>query len=334
MNLSLAPLHGVTNRTFRSLWFRHFGGFDRVFAPFIVATPSAPLKRNFFKDLVGDPSWVPPLIPQILGNDAGSFIDACETLARMGYTSVNWNLGCPFPMVAKKMRGSGLLPYPERVARMLDEICSKNPLPVSVKLRLGRMGDDEIDALLPVLWQYPLEEIILHPRTGIQMYTGAADIDRFCAVSKRLEDASPRCIPLVYNGDIFDLSSYRLIARRVHPVAAFMIGRGVLRDPFLPADIRASLEDPSMHTVPQEERAGGVKLFMEDMFEAWQEILHGPAHVLDKMKELWSWLGPSFSGCDRERLAIKRSKTLDEYQNAQEALFERGHWAPVGNDNQ
>ncbi len=55
----------------------------------------------------------------------------------MGYTEVNLNLGCPSGTVTAKGKGSGFLAQPEELERFFDEVFSKNPLPVSVKTRLG-----------------------------------------------------------------------------------------------------------------------------------------------------------------------------------------------------
>ena len=105
------------------------------------------------------------------------FINLAVRLFDLGYMSVNWNLGCPFPMVAKKKRGSGLLPYPENIDAFLEKTVSSIPNRLSIKTRLGRRHINEIFKLMPIFNQYPLEEIIIHPRTGKQMYDGKTDLD-------------------------------------------------------------------------------------------------------------------------------------------------------------
>ena len=39
---------------------------------------------------------------------------------RLGYTELNWNLGCPYPMVAKRGMGSGGLQSPEKIDEILN----------------------------------------------------------------------------------------------------------------------------------------------------------------------------------------------------------------------
>ena len=66
MKLYLAPLHGVTNRVFRKVYFDHFSGFDAALAPFILAVNNDQLGDKHFKDLLQGKDEKVPLIPQLL----------------------------------------------------------------------------------------------------------------------------------------------------------------------------------------------------------------------------------------------------------------------------
>ena len=129
-SLCFAPLHGITNRVFRQAYFRHFPGFKEAMAPFIQSVRAGSKVATHFKDLLPGYDHALPLVPQILGNDASGFVDTAVVLADLGYREVNWNLGCPYPMVTGKGRGSGLLPQPERVDAFLDQVCARSPIPV------------------------------------------------------------------------------------------------------------------------------------------------------------------------------------------------------------
>lgn len=55
-----------------------------------------------------------------------------------GYQEADINLGCPFPMLARRHNGCGMLPYPEEVKALLSEAIDRHPdIRFSVKLRLG-----------------------------------------------------------------------------------------------------------------------------------------------------------------------------------------------------
>lgn len=321
--LQLAPLHSVTNRHLRAAWFAHFRGFDSAMAPFILAVPGSSLRKNHFKDIIPVPEGSPPLVPQILGNESASFADSARVMAAAGYSEANWNLGCPYPMVAKKLRGSGLLPHPDRIDRFLETLFRSGDLPaISVKIRLGRSSDEEWRAFMPVLNRYPLASVTVHGRIGTQMYRGAVKLEAFA------EAAASCAHPVVYNGDIFDLPSF-FAARNAFPSAAgWMLGRGALYDPFLPERIRRALgEIPESADAPPEPGTeawlAGIAPFHDDIFDRYRAILYGPAHVLDKMKEIWTYLGHFLPDRKPELAGLERVKTLDEYRSRADALLGR-----------
>jgi tRNA-dihydrouridine synthase len=312
MMLHLAPLHGVTNRVFRSVYFRHFGGIGSAVAPFILAVRTTSVKPNHFKDLLpglaaaGQGPGV-PLVPQLLGNDAVAFVETAQVLAGLGYTEINWNLGCPYPMVANKQRGSGLLPFPERIGEVLDAACAIPGIAISVKLRLGRSDPRDIIALMPILNDHPLKKVIIHPRVGTQMYRGETNLEGFAAAAGLCRHV------LVYNGDIVSRSAYEGLKSRFPGVDEWMIGRGAVSNPFLPEEI--------MTGAVAGDRNARFRAYHDDLYRSYREALCGPAHPLDKMKEIWSYLGASFPRKAKALERIARAKTLEDYESAVAEIF-------------
>ena len=205
MILYLAPLQGFTDRVFRNSFSRFFKGFDLSIAPFISALHGGRYKNKELRDVLPENNRLLPVIPQIMGNDPDDFAAVAAALHDLGYTTVNWNLGCPYKMVAKKMKGSGLLCFPDVVDSFLDRVFPMVKTGISIKMRLGRYDHREIFTLMPVLNRYPLDEITIHPRTGVQMYEGTVDLDTF-------EEACAMCDhPVVYNGDIRSLGDFEKI---------------------------------------------------------------------------------------------------------------------------
>ncbi len=351
MLIHLAPLHGVTNKTFRGAFFRHFGGFDSALAPFILACRVKQAKPNHFKDLLpganreagaanydiaavnsgaaaanSDAIAVArvPLIPQILGNDPIAFAETARVLLDLGYREINLNLGCPYPMVANKGRGSGLLPYPDRVAALLDAALALPGIALSVKMRLGRSEPSDIDRLMPILNDRPLSRVIIHPRVGTQMYRGECDLAGFARASERCAH------PVVYNGDIRDLAAFKAISERFPGIHEWMIGRWAVSNPFIAEEIRASINSANGAGANPGANGAGINLadqtsrltaFHDDVYASYREILCGYAHVLDKMKELWTYLGASFPARKRELAALSRAKTPQEYEQAVAAIL-------------
>lgn len=313
--LSLAPLHGVTGQAFRRAFFTHFAGFDEAVAPFIPATAEARLSEKQFRDLLPREAEGPTIVPQILCNDAESFVATAEALAGAGYAEVDWNLGCPYPMVANKKRGSGLLPHPELIDSILSEALPRIRVPVSAKIRLGRESSRELDALIPVLNKHSLSRVIVHPRIGTQMYEGKVDLAGFARAAAELRH------PVVYNGDITSASGWAALAERFPGIGAWMIGRGALANPFIALDIKG---------LPRPDRPLEVlESFHDDLYASYSDLLHGPRHALDKMKELWGFMAPGFAESGRVIKRIGRANGTYEYEEAVRAVFGEEPWAPA-----
>lgn len=230
----------------------------------------------------------------------------------LGHEVVNWNLGCPFPTVTKKKRGAGLLPHKSRINNFLDGAVPELKGHMSIKIRLGWNSPDDLFRLLPVLNDYPLDELIIHPRLAIQRYEGTVDLNTFEQIIPEV------ACPLVYNGDIRTLDDFKRLSSRFPSINRWMIGRGCLENPFLPGFIKTGEEAvPGKHTP---ETLTRMKQFHDDLFAAYSDVLHGPAHVFNKMKGFWQYYAVTFADCPRIMKKIKKSRTPEEYL-AQVARF-------------
>ncbi len=306
----LAPLQGFTDLTFRNVWAKHFSGIDEAIAPFISTMGQQRLKPSRIKDVAPEDNQHLFVIPQILGNVSTDFIFLAQHLYVMGHKRINWNLGCPHSKIAKKHRGSGLLPYPAKIDELLGQIIPKISSSLSVKIRLGRRAKDEIFNLLEMFDRHPLEEIILHPRTGIQMYEGTSDHDAF---GKAIQNSRHT---FTYNGDIIDLSSFERVRNRFPGINRFMIGRGILSNPFLAEEIKGSQKSGK----PRLDR---LRAFHDDLFAEYDKIFSGPAHLTGRMKGFWTYLGPSFRESKKPLKQILKSTSLPAYTDRVEAFFDQ-----------
>lgn len=313
MYLYLAPLHGITNRIFRNVWLSHFSGFDGAVTPFIPAAAASRSATKHYRDIDPAVQGAIPVEPQLLAGPRDALRECVESITALGYSEINLNMGCPYAMVAKKGRGSGLLPHPDAVRTVLDSLCSTGSFRLSVKIRLGQHRADEVDGVMPLLNDYPLSRVTIHPRIGKQMYRGTVDLAGF-------ELAARNCShPVVYNGDIFDRAMFESLQTRFPVIHSWMIGRGALMDPFLPEEIRTG-------TRPADERER-LRAYHGELFSVYEQTLYGPQHLLDKMKEIWGYLGYSFgyNGAPRAKAAppeILRAKTPASYSAAVSRLFD------------
>ncbi len=313
--LCLAPIRGITDATFRETFASYFPDFDLAMAPFLTTYQGNRVKPARLKELLPENNQRLPVIPQILGKDPDHFIVLAQLLIDLGYTTINWNLGCPYPMVANKMRGSGLLPYPEKIEAFLEKIHCL-PAKISIKTRIGRKDKEEIFELLPIFNRFPLAEVIIHPRTGLQMYDGRVDLDTF-----------ERCLdhchhPVMYNGDIVDADFFRTVAKRFPTVSGWMIGRGALANPFLCAQIK----ERELPTEP----IATLAAFHDEIFLRYQELLNGPSHLLGRMKGLWFYLAHSFQGSNKLLKKIQKTKNITRYKELTRQIFSEAAWNPGG----
>ncbi|MCG8570106.1 MAG: tRNA-dihydrouridine synthase family protein [Spirochaetes bacterium] len=307
--LYLAPLQGITNFIYRNLFHQYFGDIDTYFAPFILYRKAAETNFKKIKDLQPENNNTIRLIPQILSNQADDFLPTAVKLYQMGYSEINWNLGCPFPMVTRKKRGSGLLPYPDKIAELLETVVPQFPGKVSVKVRLGRHQKDELQALVPIFNQYPLCEMIIHPRLGIQMYEGTVNLEAFSEYLPQFKHA------VVYNGDIFTYDDYLKLKKLFPDLNTWMIGRGAIRNPFLPWQIK------NQTSAFPKDRYDIIKQFHKDLYHYYSNELAGSIHLLNKMKELWLYLSHSFENPQQVFHKIKRLKNIDQYDILIRDLF-------------
>lgn len=304
----MAPIKGLTDHLFRTAFTEHFGGFDLAVAPFISSKRDHTFKPKYVRDVLPENNTALSVIPQILSNIAEDFTALANYLFDLGHGCVNWNLGCPSRTVTGKKRGAGMLPYTNLIHAFLDDAFSEIKGTISVKLRLGWTSADDIFRLLPVLNQYPLEEVIIHPRIGIQKYEGETDLNVFEQCLAILKH------PVVYNGDIRTYDDFKRLSHRFQNVSQWMIGRGCLADPFLPTVIKTGDTE-----IP--DRIETIKRFHDDLFEEYSRILYGPLHLLNRMKGIWRYLSSSLKDGEKFTKKIYKTQRPDQYLNLVNLFF-------------
>lgn len=307
IDLSLGPFQGITDAPFRNVFKKHFGGIDKFYTPFFTGIQKDHAKNLQVEEIDPRCNDVETLTPQILSTDAEEILRFAEQCKSMGYKEINLNMGCPFPRVANKKRGSGLMPYPEKIEAMLQAVFERINMKFGIKCRLGYFNPDEIIPVIQVINQFPLSELIIHPRIGKQLYKGEADVRRFAALIPSIK------APLVYNGDIISVASFESIRDQVQPVHDFMLGRGLLANPFLAEEIKT-------HEVTVD-KASRLHAYVIDLYEDRLRHAGGSPKVLGRMKELWSYLMYSFDEPQEIWRKVKKINALVEYEEAVETIF-------------
>lgn len=306
--IHFAPLQGYTDAEYRQAHARYFGGIESYYSPF-VRVEHGELRTKDIRDIAPENNRGVCLIPQLIAPNTEKLKQIMTAFQQYGYRKVDINLGCPFPMLAKRHNGSGMLPYPEEVKALLSTAIEEYPmLEFSVKLRLGWEKADDAIALLPFLNELPLTHLILHPRIGKQQYKGEVDLKAFQAFYENCRH------PLFYNGDLLTIDDINRITGLFPKLAGIMIGRGLLANPAL------ALEFQQGKILSKKELAERVDALHQDVFSQYENRLQGgDLQLLNKMKSFWEYLLPQ---ADRKaKKAIHKANRLDTYQTAVQTLI-------------
>jgi tRNA-dihydrouridine synthase len=299
----LAPFQGVTDAAFRNAFVKEFGGIESAYAPYIAATGPDKVNPNKIADVMPRANTA-KVVPQVLSKDAAEIINIAKTLENLGYTELNWNLGCPFPKVADKKRGSGLIPFPDEVQRILDDVIPYLQLKLSIKTRLGYDADNEVFPLLEKFNQYPISHVIIHARTAVQQYAGNVNPKAFSACQGVSDHA------LWYNGDVFSLADYDKFREVLPDVNHYMIGRGALMNPELPGLLmRRSLPSDA-------ERRQRLNAFLDGLEYGLYIARKEHGAIINRLKMIWMYLSFSFKERTRAIRLIRKCTEMDTYQMA------------------
>lgn len=302
----LAPIRGITDYIFRNTFEKYFAKFDIQVTPFIPTVKGNFVNPSLIRDINPCHNDIKRVVPQIIGNNPQEIRVLANKICELGYSTVNLNFGCPHTPVTKKKRGAGILPYPDMIRSILDQLPFQN-CSFSVKLRLGLENENDIEKIIPLLNDFPLSEIIIHPRTGAQMYKGSVNLDAF-----------QRCLTLskhvvVFNGDIFSSEDFIYKQSRFPQIKRWMLGRGVLCNPFLLGILR----DQSPHY-----NITYLRMFHDEIMKQSSQILSGPSHLLGRMKGLWTYMAFSLIDSKRVLKKIQKTSSLKNYNELINRLFE------------
>ncbi len=296
MRYDFAPLEGMTNRLYRQTHRAFFPTLDRYFTPFYSSgeTGLAPKDVRLLQE--EHDSGV-PLVPQLLGNRSAFLLTALEQLTRAGFSEVNLNLACPSGTVCSKQRGAGALRDLAQLRSLLTELYENTPCHLSIKTRLGFHDLAEWDGILALYNDFPLHELILHPRLRDEQYQGKAHRAMF---AQSLECSRA---PLIYSGDVFTPADVKGFVETYPKSAGLMLGRGLIANPALHA----------MATQNASFSAEALFAFHTALLEGYRATLFGEKPVLHKLKELWFYMIWLFQEHDKYAKQLRKAPNLQVF---------------------
>ena len=312
LTLLSSPLQGFTDFRFRNAFNHYFGGIDTFYAPYIRFNNKLIIKNSYQIDLQIENNTELEVIPQIMTNSADEFLFVVDYIQEFGYKELNWNLGCPYPMVTKRGMGSGLICDPEKIDYILERVHKETDIVVSMKMRMGYEHAEEILDTFPILDSYPLKNIAIHARIGKQLYKGGVDLDGF---QRCIENTKHK---LYYNGDITSVAKLKEMQARFPSIDHFMIGRGLIADPFLPSMIKNDTNEYP------ENRWDIFREFHDAIYHQYDAALSGPTPIKMKMQGFWEFFAQSFSNPQKTFKKIKKANNPRAYQQAVAEILRNG----------
>jgi len=309
ITLLSSPLQGFTDFRFRNAFHKYFGGIDTFYSPYIKLNGKFVVKGSYERDILPENNTTLEVIPQIITNDADEFLFVAKYVQQLGYKELNWNLGCPYPMVAKCGMGSGLISNTSQIEHILKRVHNETDIIVSMKMRMGYESPTEILDVFPILEQYPIKNIAIHARIGKQLYKGGVDLDAF---QKCLEYSNQK---IYYNGDITSVTKFKELQERFPQIDHWMIGRGLIADPFLPSMIKNNT------TEYPKNRLELFEAFHDEIYQEYDAYLSGPTPIRMKMLGFWEYFSASFSNPQKTYKKIKKAGNSKNYESAVKEIF-------------
>ncbi|MEO7156158.1 MAG: tRNA-dihydrouridine synthase family protein [Vicinamibacterales bacterium] len=312
--MTLAPMQEVTDGAFWTL-VHNYGGADVYWTEYFrVHSTSTPEKR--IVDAIVRNTTGRPVVAQMIGNDIPEMIRTAKFLQQLPVAAIDLNLGCPAPMVYRKCAGGGLLREPQRVEAILGALRDAITIKFTVKTRIGFATAEEFDRLLPIFARHSLDALTVHGRTVAQRYQLPVQYDRI----RQAVDALP--CPVIANGHVYSAAQAQDLLARTG-ARGLMIGRGVIRSPWLFNQIRQQLRGETV-TLPTGREVGG---YVRALWET-QSIPGRPEKAqCERMKKFLNYLGEGVAGSFLHQ--IRRTETAAEFDRICREFFDHDEPMPM-----
>lgn len=240
--LHLAPMEGVTDFVLRDLLTSR-GGIDFCTTEFLRVTdklhPHSIFLRYCPELLTGSKTRAgTPVAVQLLGGHAEPLAQNAVRAVELGALGIDLNFGCPAKTVNRHDGGATLLKSCDRIYKIVSIVRKAVPtqIPVSAKIRLGFEDPSVCLENAKAIEEAGASHITVHCRTKMDGYKPPAHWNWIPKIKQSIKS-----IPIIANGDIFSVEDF-IRCRQETSCNQFMIGRGIMSDPFLFNKIQAFVD--------------------------------------------------------------------------------------------
>lgn len=219
-SIFLAPMAGVADASFRQLCYEL--GADLTYTEMVSVKALLHNNKKTFKLLKVYGNT--PTAVQLFGHDKEDFVKVIKSGNIDNFDIIDINMGCPAPKIVKNGDGSALLKNIDLAREIISACVNATDKPITVKFRIGFELDNNIAVeFAKMCEQAGASAICVHGRTREQFYSGKVDYETIKLVKSSVN------IPVIGNGDITDIDSYKKMLQT--GVDGVMIGRGTLGNP-------------------------------------------------------------------------------------------------------
>jgi tRNA-dihydrouridine synthase B len=332
----VAPMAGMTDTAFRRLVKRQ-GGCGLVVTEMVS---SEGLVRGIDRTLeyAEYTEEERPVSIQIFGGDPAKMADAAQIVEGMGADIVDVNMGCPVPKISKHNAGCSLMRQPEHAARVVGAMTRAVKIPVTVKMRAGwNDGARNAPLLAQMVRDAGAAAVTIHGRTAEQSYKGLADWDLVSRVAGALD------IPVLGSGDCVEPE--QIIDRMGTGVSGVLVGRGVLRNPWILAQASDVAAGRPPRTVSLGERGQFLLEYIQLLLDEGVNEAEGFRHVapgassepsnearpargherwvINKLRALCSWYSKGLDGGSHLRVRVNSAERVSQLREIVDEVFLR-----------
>ena len=312
---AIAPMAGMTDTAFRRLVKRH-GGCGLVVTEMVSAEG---LVRGIDRTLeyAEYTEEERPISIQIFGGDPEKMAAAAQIVEGMGADIVDVNMGCPVPKIARHNAGCSLMREPSHAASVINAMAKAVKIPVTVKMRAGwNDGNRNAPTLAKMVQDAGAAAIAVHGRTAEQSYSGFADWNLVARI------AADVAIPVFGSGDCIEPE--QIIERMRSGVQGVLVGRGVLRNPWILAQAADLAAGRPPREVTLEDRGNFLLDYIELLLHERVDESRAVSHdrwVVNKLRALGSWYTKGLENGSHLRTAINGADSLQKVRDTIATFF-------------
>jgi len=305
-NIMLASMSGCTDLSFR-LIARELGAkfcfFEMVDANSLCYNhpKTLGLLKTTRKDM--------PIAAQLLGRKPDIMLKAAQKLTALANISfLDINSACPAKKVTSKQAGAYLLNDANKLCKIIEELASSLPVPITVKIRLGYDKADLAKTLNLVkkCVKSGVSAVFAHGRTSSQGYSGDIDYESIKAIKKAVK------IPVFGSGNIFNPYMAHKMFKETG-CDGILVARGALGNPWVFKQIESYLKGAKIPKAPTKAQKLRVLKRHLKLMDKYKQAR--PPAKIGIMQKVTMWYLKGSPEAARIRRKICGAKTLNELEN-------------------